>query len=207
MNTQYRAFRLTLILSLIRPLSACTVAFDLSSLDKKCDLDQKLCDGKCVPNTDPATGCNEQTCAPCAYEHGAAECNGEKRCVLKKCFAPWDNCDFNSENGCETNTDTNPNHCHACLQKACSTPLRQVTETACLQDTTNTGKAECGIAQCDLGYGDCNRIVTDGCETSLISNDLHCGSCGNSCPVGTTCQRGLCVAASDAASSTGGAAP
>jgi len=52
----------------------------------------------------------------------------------------------------------------------------------------------CGIASCDMGWGDCDTIVTTGCETSLRSN-ADCGGCGTVCaPLHGTgdCSTGMC---------------
>ena len=56
--------------------------------------------------------------------------------------------------------------------------------------------------QCDVGWGDCNGSGSDGCETDLTSDPIHCGACANPCPavpnatvscVGGSCTPG-CIA-------------
>lgn len=45
------------------------------------------------------------------------------------------------------------------------------------------GSCQAGI--CEEHYGDCNADkATDGCETSLVADAKHCGSCENECPYG-----------------------
>jgi hypothetical protein len=44
---------------------------------------------------------------------------------------------------------------------------------------------------CDPGFGDCDRMAANGCETPLDSN-LHCGACGNACGAGLACAGGTC---------------
>jgi hypothetical protein len=61
---------------------------------------------------------------------------------------------------------------------------------------------KCAIASCDPGFGDCNRVATDGCEADLTLA-TSCGRCANACagatpvcgPLGTSsaCQSG-CLA-------------
>lgn len=57
-----------------------------------------------------------ETCASedlrCIYANAVGECkNG---CGLKSCNAGFGNCDNNNGNGCETDTQTNTNHCGQC---------------------------------------------------------------------------------------------
>lgn len=63
---------------------------------------------------------------------------------------------------------------------------------------TSSGGASSGGAPssiCPVGFGDCNGIASDGCETSLSDSASDCGSCGNSCLFehGTSsCRDGAC---------------
>jgi hypothetical protein len=38
-----------------------------------------------------------------------------------------------------------------------------------------------GTLSCELWTEDCNRETGDGCESDLLQNDQHCGSCANDC--------------------------
>ncbi|MFO0631053.1 MAG: MopE-related protein [Polyangiales bacterium] len=49
----------------------------------------------------------------------------------------------------------------------------------------------CAI-QCLLGRGDCDGMLSNGCETDLLDDPLHCGRCGGSCGNGQ-CLAGACV--------------
>jgi hypothetical protein len=69
--------------------------------------------------------------------------------------------------------------------------------------------ATCKIASCESGRFDCNKDVTDGCETNIRTDPGNCGQCGKvcdatapfcsdgdcvlTCPVGTTECSGACV--------------
>jgi hypothetical protein len=35
--------------------------------------------------------------------------------------------------------------------------------------------------QCETGHADCDGGVSDGCETDLLRDRVHCGSCGTAC--------------------------
>jgi hypothetical protein len=46
---------------------------------------------------------------------------------------------------------------------------------------------------CDTGWGDCDGLVANGCETNLDRNPLHCGGCTRACAPGSqVCESGSC---------------
>ncbi|MBX3218060.1 MAG: hypothetical protein KF850_39000 [Labilithrix sp.] len=47
---------------------------------------------------------------------------------------------------------------------------------------------ECGRLKCRTGYASCDGDLGNGCET-LLTTDDDCGSCGNACGAGESCQR------------------
>lgn len=49
----------------------------------------------------------------------------------------------------------------------------------------------CVVAACTGGFGNCNAMAADGCETDVRSDPAHCGSCDRSCG-GTACVDGVC---------------
>ncbi|MBO6938092.1 MAG: hypothetical protein JJ863_24195 [Deltaproteobacteria bacterium] len=52
--------------------------------------------------------------------------------------------------------------------------------------------ATCQVHQCEGGHGDCDFLSSNGCETDLATDFMHCGACGNTCAPGATCIDGLC---------------
>jgi Concanavalin A-like lectin/glucanases superfamily len=50
----------------------------------------------------------------------------------------------------------------------------------------------CFTTTCAPGTADCNNNGADGCETNITTTQ-NCGSCGNACAAGATCQNGACV--------------
>ncbi len=58
----------------------------------------------------------------------------------------------------------------------------------------------CAGSLCDLtcasGYGNCDSDTSNGCETSVLTDPLNCGQCGNVCPtpanMSATCAGGAC---------------
>jgi hypothetical protein len=83
--------------------------------------------------------------------------------------------------GCEVDLDQNTAHCGAC-NKQCGTA----------NGTSSCSDGVCSI-QCNSGWGDCDGVNTNGCETNLATTKLHCGTCGHNC-LGGTCASSYCTA-------------
>lgn len=47
--------------------------------------------------------------------------------------------------------------------------------------------SECGHLRCRVPFFSCDGDLSNGCETSLLSNE-HCGACNNACAPGQTCR-------------------
>lgn len=55
-------------------------------------------------------------------------------------------------------------------------------------------RIDAGPLTCASGTGDCDGDPSNGCETSLVGNDDHCGACERSCSAhGSTCSATLCA--------------
>lgn len=121
----------------------------------------------------------------------AAEPNADSACITGECTLVchdgFANCDHAVANGCEQSLITSTS-CGGCFV-ACD-PKHAF--GSCL-----TGV--CEIAACDLGWGDCDGVLDNGCETSLATPE-HCGGCGVLCEAehgvgscnGGTCTLGTC---------------
>ena len=98
------------------------------------------------------------------------------------CMAGAD-CEGNINNGCEpVNTLSS---CGACGVPCTSVPLS--TGVTCFN-------GYCEAATCEDGYGDCDEVNTNGCESPLNTN-ANCISCGNSCNgpnANSDCSSGTC---------------
>jgi hypothetical protein len=66
---------------------------------------------------------------------------------------------------------TDTNHCGAC-GTACG--LIPNGNAACTGGT-------CTVASCNANFGDCDLQFSDGCEANLLSDPIHCGTCGTAC--------------------------
>ena len=144
------------------------------------------CDG------DPSNGCetdvraSTSNCGACGMACPAVA-NADPTCASSTCgFAcrpGFGDCDGDPSNGCEVNLATTGAHCGAC-GRACGSLSNA---------TVSCAGARCVVGTCSTGYADCNRLDADGCETDTRTNALHCGACGNVCPVGQVCTDGACA--------------
>jgi hypothetical protein len=109
-------------------------------------------------------------------------------CSIARCDAGFGNCDGNDANGCETNLNESAAHCGMCGMLCAPTNAMGM----CAGGT-------CRVGECRTNFGDCNGTVTDGCESSLLTDPAHCGSCPAACPTRpnatATCSNGTCGAA------------
>ena len=122
----------------------------------------------------------------CSIANATAICNSGK-CTIGSCNSGFADCDGDASNGCETNITADANHCGSCSKVCVST-----NGTAICTD------GACGI-NCNAGFGNCDSDVTNGCETNLANDVLHCGAtCATSvtCPttggVNRVCNAGIC---------------
>src|SRR5262249_8740594 len=103
----------------------------------------------------------------CAFDHAAASC-GSGTCTLGACAAGYGNCDGNPANGCETPLNSLTN-CAACGMSCMFSNA-----------TASCATGSCVLGSCAAGYGNCDMMSGNGCETSLHTL-TDCGSCGAAC--------------------------
>lgn len=139
--------------------------------DPPCSDKEKYCGFVCVSKSDPAYGCADNNCQPCAkLDHASVGCNLNGQCAVSACDQGYKNCNAQDPDGCEVNTQNDPANCGAC-KNACSLTHAQA--------KCNVGV--CEIAQCDAGFDNCNGQHPDGCEVSLKDDPANCGACKNAC--------------------------
>jgi hypothetical protein len=115
-----------------------------------------------------------------------ARANASPRCALGACdltcAAGFADCNGSDLDGCEVATATDARSCGAC-GVVCAVP-----------NATSTCRAgACAVGTCNAGFGDCNALASDGCETGTSANPSHCGRCGNRCASGQVCSAGTCA--------------
>ncbi|MCS6798247.1 MAG: hypothetical protein NZ898_06925 [Myxococcota bacterium] len=142
------------------------------------------CDG------DPLTGCevdprvNRDHCGVCGRRCPAGtppmRCEGGT-CIADTCPPGTGECDGRSETVCETSLTTLSN-CGGCGVRC----MRANATASCESEM-------CTIASCAPGFGNCNGLDIDGCETDLLASRDHCGRCGGACGANAVCLDGRCV--------------
>jgi hypothetical protein len=139
---------------------------------------------------EPANGCETNTSAsPANCGACGAACNGTNgtatcasgACGIT-CGAGFGDCDGLLTNGCETNTNATVAHCGAC-GAAC----------ALANATSTCAGGACAVLRCAAGYGNCDGLAANGCETNLQTSSLHCSACGAACAAGFLCGAGVCT--------------
>ena len=131
------------------------------------------CDTSCPVGANAVAACSAGACA-------------------SVCAAGFGECDGDPSNGCETSLTNTVAHCGACGATCLGA---HVAGASC-------AASACAITACATGWGDCNGVVSDGCETDLSTTSMHCGTCATACAAanGTaSCAAGACTVASCAA--------
>jgi hypothetical protein len=99
-----------------------------------------------------------------------------------ECADGFADCDENpktGENGCEADL-SKPENCGEC-------------GNACAIDNASASckAGKCTVLNCDTGFGDCDSLASNGCETKL-DELANCGECGKKCTGSQMCQGGVC---------------
>jgi hypothetical protein len=144
---------------------------------------EKCCNMLCADTaTDPNNcgGCGMS----CVVPHAQATCSGAK-CQTGACDTGYADCDADPKNGCEANLHLDDANCTMCGMGC----MAAHAITACSDG--------CYISACDFGFDDCNADISDGCETSVLSDIANCGSCSTPCNglpnASANCVAGNCV--------------
>ncbi len=185
-------------------LGACDSS-KMTCLEGYADCNQESYDGCEIHPADDPNHCGtcQNACdLPNVEHHGCVEGS----CAIIMCrddpvnALVFADCNSSSEDGCEVNTHTDPEHCGGC-GKNCS--LMDVTDLANVAGTTGVCfNANCTL-ECKPGWYDCNQRQEDGCESDLTDR-FNCGNCGNLChfplaqsicadPENGVCEMGACI--------------
>jgi hypothetical protein len=145
----------------------------------------------------------------CSLQHATAACLSGV-CITATCNTGFGNCDGNTYNGCETNLNTDPNHCGGCTNAPCTTSVAHAHPTC-----TN---GSCSFA-CDApGYTLVTLNGTSVCAQTCSSNEQcagnaagvfctngHCALPGEvTCTPGSTCAGGATCCATNGGLGPGG---
>ncbi len=142
----------------------------------------KTCATKTTDDVANCGGCG----TTCSVASGTAKCTGTT-CGVASCNPGFADCNATYADGCEASL-TSVTSCGAC-----GVPCTRTNATA----TCATGS--CKIASCGAGFGNCDTIDSNGCETDTKVTTAHCGGCGVPCvtPGGTpACVASACTVGS-----------
>jgi hypothetical protein len=134
-----------------------------------CAMGLSNCSGACVDTSTSSAHCG-MCGAVCDVRANASNACAGGSCAMT-CNAGFGDCDRMPATGCETDTRTDILHCGGCVRPCFP---RLGTNGSCVAGA-------CSYA-CQLGLGDCDGNVTNGCESNLFMSTAHCGACGNACP-------------------------
>ncbi|MDQ3035553.1 MAG: MopE-related protein [Myxococcota bacterium] len=143
------------------------------------------CDGSaangCETMTNTLTSCGACGTA-CARTNATPTC-ATGSCMIATCNMGFGSCDGSDSNGCESSLTSLAN----CT--ACGTTCSRANATA------TCGSGTCQIQSCNAGFGNCDGIDSNGCETDVRSDAANCGSCGMACGASSTCSASSCSCA------------
>jgi len=186
---------------------------DLCPTGEPCDVDGDCESGVCTSRVCVEASCTdlitngEETDIDCGGANPAcARCEVGDDCLVDGdcetgscvdlscalvCPANSDDCDGDTDNGCEANLLTNINHCGACARR-CSLPHAV---SACSAGECIIATDAEGLPRCTAPYAACDADTANGCESNLLTDPENCGGCGIRCTDanGTpTCVDGQC---------------
>ncbi len=152
---------------------ACTVA--------SCSAGFGNCDGMVANGCEARLNTNAR-CGACgtACMSAVAYCSAGPACT--NCGAGLRDCNNDPMDACEVNISSDVNNCNAC-------------GTVCMNPNgTTLCAANACVPVCNVGFGNCDGLPNNGCETNTNTTALHCGICGNACSApNPNCVAGACV--------------
>ncbi len=170
--------------------------------DTRCPGGSFCSEGACVSSCSSPTSycaatqtCNDLTgdplnCGACGRTCPASA-SATTTCVAGACgytcSGSFADCDRSAANGCEVDVSGSLAHCGAC-GAACALP----------NATPTCSGGACAVATCSVGYGNCDGVATNGCETNTSTTAAHCGACGAACSLANAipaCVGGACAIA------------
>ena len=142
--------------------------------------------------------CSTALLGACSFDSSALqECSSNSDCGPGKVCGEANFCIRGDRDVSDQNSDAS-----ICVN-ACSTGAICCGEKCVPEDNENCGDCgnSCGdlqicisgVCECVTGYGDCDGMVENGCETYFSNSPEHCGACGNTCNgITEMCLGGFC---------------
>ncbi|MEZ4409600.1 MAG: fibrinogen-like YCDxxxxGGGW domain-containing protein [Polyangiales bacterium] len=131
------------------------------------------CDGNTTNGCEVDIRSDATNCGACGRACSPANATGMcamGTCRVTACSAGFADCDGDPSNGCEVNTQTSAGNCGGCGM-AC---MVSNATAACVSGA-------CAVGSCNAGFGDCDGMAANGCETDTRTTVTACGGCGVAC--------------------------
>ncbi len=152
----------------------------------------------------PSESCRDGACVPHVCVPGATTCAGAtavRRCNDDGLGYTSTTCAARSAcvdaTGVCTPWACTPLTATGCRERAllvCAANGQDTVAVPCPPTTSATVTCTAGacVYACNAGYGDCDGLAINGCETELRTSATHCGRCGNACAAGVACRAYAC---------------
>ena len=149
-----------------------------------CNAGYRDCDGAAANGCEAATATDTANCGSCgracSFANATATCAGGA-CAIAACAGAFRDCNGSGTDGCEINSAVDLNHCGACGNRC-----------VVANGTAGCAAGACTVAACSPGFGDCDGLAANGCETNLLTSATHCGTCATTC-ASMVCTAGACA--------------
>ncbi len=148
-----------------------------------CDGIDNDCDG--MIDEDVIFSSDEDNCGECGVQ-----CPLDWNCVAGECVEP--DSDYDGYSVWDGDCNDNDNTIYPGATEICGDGIDNDCDDVVDESCQNVGSD----GNCLTGYGDCDGIASNGCETDLTNDVDNCGACDNTCSIshGTTisCSDGEC---------------
>lgn len=151
------------------------------------------CEEQIHSTTNCGTDCgNTVDCSVQVQNANGKGCNSGL-CTYFSCLSGYQDCNTDETDGCEDHLWETTNCRVNCADSGtnCSVAVQNANGKIC-------ASGACDYQSCTNDYGDCDNQRSNGCETYIVNNILHCGVCSRNCTVdvlnanGVYCQTGAC---------------
>ena len=146
-----------------------------------CNANYGDCNGLAADGCETSLKADPKNCGGCAHGCNALNANSictAGACVITGCNAGFADCNKNPADGCEANLGSDPLNCGGC-GTTCSFPNAN---PSCTNGT-------CSFSSCNANYGDCDKMLANGCEINTQADLKNCGGCGNTCSLVNATQK------------------
>ena len=167
--------------------NAQSICFDGACAAGDCLNGYRNCDGSVATGCEVHIAADLDNCgdcgAGCSYLNAGATCM-TGLCTMGTCNVGFDDCDSDTDTGCEINVAYDPDNCMTCTNMCPDGG-----------GTAVCNNGSCEVSSCIPPLADCDADPSD-CETNTDTSNLHCSFCNNPCQLTDAvaqCSGGTCT--------------